>query len=311
MSVVVPSYRRPELLRRCLTGLASQSLPAHEVIVVRRDGDEATAAVLDQSPVTVQPVTVYRGGIVAALRAGAAAARGDVLVFTDDDAVPRADWLAALRRHYADPSVGGVGGRDLVPSATEQLVPSSRVGRIGRWGQLSGHHHIGAGPVTDVDVLKGVNMSFRRTALALPDGLLGDGAQVHNEVAICTWATDQGWRLIYDPSIVVDHYTGPRFDKDGRQRRAKGAVYDEAYNLTVALLSLRSDLRLRRLLFGMLVGDRATPGLLRISVALLRREWSVVALAVPSLSGQAAAALGVARGRRLHMQPLPASPEDV
>ena len=40
ISVVIPTYRRPESLKRCLEGLRRQVRPAHEVLVVTQDGDE-------------------------------------------------------------------------------------------------------------------------------------------------------------------------------------------------------------------------------------------------------------------------------
>jgi GT2 family glycosyltransferase len=306
VSVMVPSYRRPELLRRCLEGLAQQTRQADEVLVVRRESDLATAAVVREAPLAVREVLVTgTGGILEALHAGCAAAAGDIVVFTDDDAVPRAGWLARLLHHYEDPDVGGVGGRDVTqPLDGSALRPSSVVGRIGRWGKQHGHHHLGSGPAVDVEVLKGVNMSFRREALALPAGLRGQGAQVHNEVAICLWARAAGWRLRYDPAVLVDHYHGVRFDPDRRHRPAAAAIENEAYNLVVTLLSLRPELTLRRAVYGLLVGDRATPGLVRTAAAASRREREVLRRALPSLRGQLRALTALRRGSPLTMVPL-------
>jgi GT2 family glycosyltransferase len=155
-----------------------------------------------------------------------------------------------------------------------------------------------------VEVLKGVNMSFRREALALPAGLRGQGAQVHNEVAICLWARAAGWRLRYDPAALVDHYHGARFDPDRRHRPAAAAIENEAYNLVVTLLSLRPELTLRRAAYGLLVGDRATPGLVRTAAAASRREREVLRRALPSLRGQLRALTALRRGSPLTMVPL-------
>ena len=127
---------------------------------------------------------------------------------------------------------------------------------------------------------------------------------MHNEIAISLWARSRGWRLVYDPSAVVDHYHGPRFDSDQRSRPAKDAVSNEAYNLVFVLLNLRPGLTLRRPAFGLLVGDRATPGLLRGVAAVVRREHEVVPRVAPALSGQVAALRDLARGRRLDLLPV-------
>src|SRR4051812_45892156 len=93
-SVIVPTYRRPDDLRRCLAGLVRQRLPPAETVVVRRAGDRATEALVSELlEEAVVDVVVSEPGVLAAMTAGAAAARGDIVAFIDDDAVPRPDWL--------------------------------------------------------------------------------------------------------------------------------------------------------------------------------------------------------------------------
>src|SRR5688572_6467683 len=93
VSVVVTSYRRPGLLARCLEGVSAQIYPGDEVVVVYRHDDEPTRellarwAALDRERHSI--AEAERPGIVPALVAGTEAARGDVVAFLDDDAVPR------------------------------------------------------------------------------------------------------------------------------------------------------------------------------------------------------------------------------
>ena len=299
------------MLAKCLDGLATQRAPAWEVVVVRRRDDVETADVLRRSPVAVVEVLVDDPGVVAAMRAGVVASTGDVVAFTDDDAVPRKDWLTGLLRHYVDADVGGVGGRDVTqpPQPDETPLQSSEVGRVTAWGRHVGFHHVGHGPAVEVDVLKGVNMSFRRAAYAVPIGLRGEGAQVHHEMASSLWARGRGWRLIYDPAAVVDHYHGPRFDEDQRRKPTRRATQDEAHNLVMSILSHRPELAARRLAFGLLVGDRATPGLMRGAAGLVKRQPDVLRKVVPSVLGQVQAWRAVRSGGPLQMalfsQPAP------
>ena len=298
ISVIVPSYRRPDLLARCLEGLAAQERGADEVLVVRRRDDDATAEVVRSRRGAVREVIVDEPGMLHAMHAGMAQARGDVIAFTDDDAVARPEWLAHILRHYQDPAVGAVGGRDVAHPARDQpSVPSTEVGRLTRWGKLVGNHDVGRGGPARVQILKGVNMSFRREALALPSSLRGQGAEVHSEVAASLWASARGWTLVYDPDAVVDHYLGPRFDNDQRGRPDAQATRDEAYNLVTTMLAVdRSRLR-RRALFGVLLGDRASPGLGRAAVGLVRGERDAVAKLVPSVTGQVQGLADAVRGR--------------
>ena len=305
VSIVVPSYRRPDRLARCLRALTSQRRPVDELLVVCRGDDAATIGVA-RSTAGVLCVEVGAPGVLAAMRAGARAATGDCIGFVDDDAEAHADWLQGVVAHLEDPSVGAVGGRDVVDP--DGAAPTMAVGRITAVGKLVGNHHLGVGPARDVDVLKGVNMVFRRAALALPDGLRGTGAQVHFEVATSLWAIERGWRLVYDPALLVEHRAGPRFDDDARDVQSPLATANAAFNFAFCLGQLRPGLRHRRLAYGLLAGDRASPGLLRAARGVLERDAGVVARLRPAIRGEVAAYRVLARGAaalRMYTYPEP------
>ena len=137
VAVVVPTCGRPELLRRCLQALRSQSLDAgqFEVIVVDDGHDEATRALVDWcSTFTRGPRLHYLRpasgkGPAVARNAGWRAARAPLIAFTDDDTVPAPDWLergleAFARTPTAGPPLVAVSGRVQVPRAKPQARPT-------------------------------------------------------------------------------------------------------------------------------------------------------------------------------------------
>ena len=106
VSVVVPVRNRRELLRRLLDALAQQTLTDHEVVVVDDDSSDGSGEEAERDAARGRPVRLVRnrlpggagalgGGAVAARRAGVAAARAELLAFTDSDCVPCPGWLAA------------------------------------------------------------------------------------------------------------------------------------------------------------------------------------------------------------------------
>ena len=270
VSVIVPAYRRPAELARCLHALAAQTRAPDEVIVVTRAGDDATAAAVDAvafpPPVRVERVTLHSPGVIAAMQAGLDRATGDFIALTDDDAEPRADWVARLVAALdADATVAGAGGRDWQPL---ERGDAHDVGRVQWVGRVVGRHHLGAGPARDVDVLKGVNCAFRAAPLrraGFDARLRGDGAQVHWELATCLPMRRAGWRLRYDPAIAVDHHVAPR---DGADQVHRGAFAAEPFADAVhnETLVLREHLRGARAaafaLWSAWVGTTAAPGLL-------------------------------------------------
>jgi len=113
VSVVVATKNRPELLRHCVELLCAQlgAIEGGAEVVVVDDGDGSATAVARLDP----RVRVIRGrgeGPGRARNRGIAAARGQVVCFTDDDATPAADWLARIVAYLADhPEAVGVRGR--------------------------------------------------------------------------------------------------------------------------------------------------------------------------------------------------------
>jgi glycosyltransferase involved in cell wall biosynthesis len=100
-TVVVPTYRRPDLLDRCLAALAAQEFAPTdcEIVVADDAGSEATRRQVEawagRSAIPIRYATPASAhGPAAARNAGWRAGRGHVVSFTDDDCIPGPRWLA-------------------------------------------------------------------------------------------------------------------------------------------------------------------------------------------------------------------------
>jgi glycosyltransferase involved in cell wall biosynthesis len=247
ISVVIPSYKRPDDLNRALLALCGQERKADEILIIARDTDAPTRELAnsfrDRLPVRIE--LVHQSGVVEAYNCGLENASGEIIVFQDDDAAAHRDWLRKIEQAFiSDPTMAGIGGRDQIirkPQCT--LVLKEMVGII-RWGfRVIGNHHCGAGAARPVDVLKAVNMAFRRTAIGrirMDQELRGTGAQVHCEMKFCLDLRAADKRLFYDPAILVDHYVADRHDEDQRNSFSPMAYENAIHNLTYALLSYLS-----------------------------------------------------------------------
>jgi cellulose synthase/poly-beta-1,6-N-acetylglucosamine synthase-like glycosyltransferase len=293
--VVVPTYRRPEHLARCLESLARQIREPDQVLVIVRADDAASWALLRRPcpfalPLTI--VTVTLGGVVAALNAALDSVEADLVAFTDDDAAPRAEWLQGIERHFAaDPLLGGLGGRDWVyQHGRLEAGQRNVVGRVTWYGRCIGNHHLGVGPPREVELLKGVNMSFRRAALAgirFDSRLRGSGAQVGNEMGICMAVRRRGWKLVYDPDLAVDHFPAVRHDEDRRNAFSVEAIRNAVFNETLLLYEHFGALRrFAFMTWAMLVGTRAAPGLLHWMIQLAERRPTATSRFKAALGGR-------------------------
>jgi len=118
-SIVVCSYNRAESLRATLRALqALQAAPGRtwEVIVVDNNSKDHTRAVVEEAQ-RGWPLLRYASegaqGLSHARNHGLGCARGEVVLFTDDDVLPEPEWLettlAGLARHGAEACGGWIG----------------------------------------------------------------------------------------------------------------------------------------------------------------------------------------------------------
>lgn len=252
--------------------LQAQTKAVDQVILVVRDTDAETWQFLAEFPpdnLPLEIVTVTIPGVVAALNAGLTKVEGDIVSITDDDAAPHPDWLEKITTHFmSDSRIAGVGGRDWIHQGS-QIEKDSRqiVGKLQWFGRVIGNHHLGVGEPREVDILKGVNMSFRQKAIAnlrFDQRMQGTGAQVHFEMAFTLALKRAGWKIIYDPQVAVDHYPAQRFDEDQRNNFNEIALTNLVHNETLVLLDHLPPLRRAVFLFwAIFIGTRDSLGLVQ------------------------------------------------
>ena len=185
---------------------------------------------------------------------------------------------AAISATAADAYAAGVS----VAKASSLVVPIAGVAL-----QLSLLVVLGVGGLREVDMLKGANMSYRRAAierLRFDTRLRGAGAQVHNDMGFSMRVQRDGWKLVYDPAIAVDHFPAERFDDDRRDAASLNAISNGAYNMHLILREHLPPVR-REIAWWWwtLVGTRVYPGLAHVLLSLhtaqrerIREHWRAV-----------------------------------
>jgi len=117
ISVVIATFNRRHLLERTLRALEEQSVPktAFEVVIADNGSSDGTAdllaAVAARGRLDLRVLRVTDPGKSAALNVAVARARGDLLVFTDDDVLPEPGWLAAFADAFATSDADFAAGR--------------------------------------------------------------------------------------------------------------------------------------------------------------------------------------------------------
>ncbi|MFN7966150.1 MAG: glycosyltransferase [Acidobacteriota bacterium] len=218
-SIVIPVFNKCELTRNCLLALQRHTPPqgiSFEVIVVDNASWDRTSELLhlfSQRPGF--ELRVVRNdsnlGFAKASNQGALIARGDVVVFLNNDTEVHAGWLAPLvdeLKHNA--STGCAGARLLFPDGSIQHAGVA----IGR-NSIPYHIHLGK-PAGDplvmerraFPVVTGACLAVRRTQflrLGLFDEAYVNGTE---DIDLCLRYADAGLRCIYRPDSVTTHHEG-------------------------------------------------------------------------------------------------------
>jgi glycosyltransferase involved in cell wall biosynthesis len=145
VSVIVPARNEELCLRRCLASLVSQNGVSFAVILVDDDSADRTREIAESVPgvavVDAGPLPLGWSGKVNAMLAGARAARGDWLLFTDADTVHRPGSLAralveaqrhgaALLSYSPEQEVEGFGEKAVMPVIFAELAVAYRPSEV-------------------------------------------------------------------------------------------------------------------------------------------------------------------------------------
>ncbi len=132
-------------------------------------------------------------------------AKGEILAFLDDDAYPRRDWLKRALVHFNDPSVAAVGGPALTPPGDSFFQRVSGAVFLTDVGGGAPERYWPVGGVREIDDCPSVNLLVRRDVFESIGGF--DTAYWPGEdTLLCRDIIRAGWRIIYDPDVLVWHH---------------------------------------------------------------------------------------------------------
>jgi GT2 family glycosyltransferase/peptidoglycan/xylan/chitin deacetylase (PgdA/CDA1 family) len=232
-SIIIPTRQRPVLLARVLDSLSCQSEGDFEVIVVC-DGEDPGTRLLAGSHAAPFPLSWIflpeNRGSAAARNAGAAAARGDILLFLDDDTVAAPDWVSRHRGHHlaSEERELVVCGRihELYPrppaSRTEHFFRAGRERELVALESNPGNGDVASGR----HACCGLNCSLRRTMFLEAGGFDARLRFVHEDLELGYRLHDHGVRFVFEPRAVVHHHNSKDLESYHRSAWSSGGRVD-------------------------------------------------------------------------------------
>jgi GT2 family glycosyltransferase len=214
LSVVVPSYRRADLLRHCLASVARFAPPRTEVIVV---DDGSPLAGVSRAAGEFAGVRVIRHararGFCAAANAGVAAAGAPVVELLNDDAEVTAGWAEPALAWFADAGVAAVaplvlrndparrarGLAPLIDTAGDEYDRGGFARKRGH-GLPPGRH--ARGPVFGASACAAF---YRRDAVLRAGGFPEHFGAYFEDVDLSFRLRRLGFEIVHEPGSVVWH----------------------------------------------------------------------------------------------------------
>ena len=215
VSVVVCSYNGAATLGECLEGIAALRYPDYEVIVIS-DGSTDETAQIAAGFAGVRVVVTEQLGLSAARNAGFEAARGEIVAYIDDDAIPDPDWLTYLAKSFASGEHAAVGGPNVPPAGSGSVAQCVANAPGGPTHVLLSDR--------EAEHIPGCNMAIRKAELEQIGGFDPRFRAAGDDVDICWRLLDSGRRIAFAPGAVVCHHRRGTVSGYLRQQRAYGAA---------------------------------------------------------------------------------------
>ena len=270
VSVIIPTYGREAPLIHTLKDTLQQDYPHFEVLVVDQtpSHETETEAFLEHLAATnqIQWLRLKWASLPGARNHGVRKARGDIILFIDDDVQLPSGYLQAHVQNYQKAEIGAVAGRvldrmKLADSAQQNLenstytvetLPPEAMDPGIAWYYIDLVHTVKPQRVISV---RGCNMSFRREIFD-QYGIWFDerfrGSAVREESDFCLRLRATGYQIWYAPEAYLVHLgeeTGGCHDLSTRSLKYQITFYHNHFLMALKNLSFSEQLRLYAKLF--------------------------------------------------------------
>lgn len=197
VSVVVASYNGSRTLAACLKSLTTLNYPRYEIILVDDGSNDDTHRITSSFP-DVRYVHQPHQGLSVARNTGIAAARGEIIAFTDADCRADEDWLYYTVGSLLQSDCVGMGGHNFLPPEDGPVAAAVMA-------SPGGPAHV---MLTDrlAEHIPGCNMVFYKWALEEIGGFDPLYHRAGDDVDVCWRLQQKGYQIGFSPGGFVWHY---------------------------------------------------------------------------------------------------------
>ena len=238
LSFIICTYNREKYIYECLSRLASNSAKeGWEIVLVNNNSTDNTAAecerfVEDYKPTNYRYVVETKQGLSFARNRGIAEAKGDWLVFLDDDAMVGEDYIANLQAHLKQHPEAGAFGGQIEPFFEDGEPEWCSKWSMGFVSAIDRGDKVHVFPDNKFPI--GANMGIKREVIEKVGmfntelGRTGNNLLAGEEKDLFNRIREAGYEILYLPNIGVKHcIPGRRTTREFVERLAYGVGVSE------------------------------------------------------------------------------------
>jgi GT2 family glycosyltransferase len=213
VSIIVPVFNQFPFTLRCLASLGrhGSALPSEVIVVDDASTDETVAELLGVEGLRLVQ-SAENQGFIRACNKGAAQARGDYLVFLNNDTQVQSGWLDALIGTFEErPDAGLVGSRLIYPDGRQQEAGAilAADGSAWNYGHLDDPYKPQYSYLREADYCSGAALAIPRALFERLGGFDTHFAPAYYEDAdLAMRVRAAGYRVYYQPAARVVHFEG-------------------------------------------------------------------------------------------------------
>lgn len=193
VSVIIPAYNEEKFIKKCLTSVINQTVPADEIIVVNNNSTDKTKAIAKKFGVRV--VVEKKQGMTPARNRGFNSAKYEIIARCDADAVVPKDWIKLIKNNFEKGDIDALSGPTFFNDSeilTLSTIPADLAWKAFRLISKGRKY------------LFGPNMSLTKNIWERVKDIVNlDDKNVHEDIDLSLKIAKVGGKIGYDPNLIV------------------------------------------------------------------------------------------------------------
>lgn len=232
VSIVISTLNRHQVLWQNIKLLHYQSKPFEEIIII----DQSKNVPKDFLDFIRQDkrIKYFRqnvDNVAVGYSEGAKKAKGDIVLYLDDDVIPGYRLVEHHLKNYTDKKIGGVTGRVVEPY-NNNIWTNGRANSITKFGNVI--QNVTSRDRLETFAVSGGNMSFRKSVIKkagyFDTNYIGNAYRIETDFSVAV--SKIGYKMIFEPNAQIFHLNASTGGTRKTRETARKWYYNYFHNFS-------------------------------------------------------------------------------